>query len=50
MQKPIIDRLGEANDDSAKRELALYLCWAIREYGGGGESRKDAARERSLKA
>lgn len=26
-------------------ELALQLCWAIGEYGGGGESQKDAARE-----
>lgn len=26
-------------------ELALQLCWAIGEYGGGGGSHKDAARE-----
>lgn len=26
-------------------ELALQLCWAIGEYGGGGQSHKDAARE-----
>ncbi|CAA7015058.1 unnamed protein product [Microthlaspi erraticum] len=45
LKKPIIDRLGEAYDDPAKRELALQLCWAIGEYGGGGESHKDAARE-----
>ncbi|KAL0855311.1 hypothetical protein Bca101_060464 [Brassica carinata] len=45
LKKPIIDRLGEAYDDPAKRELALQLCWAIGEYGGGGESHKEAARE-----
>ncbi|CAD5323128.1 unnamed protein product [Arabidopsis thaliana] len=45
LKKPIIDRLGEAYDDVAKRELALQLCWAIGEYGGGGESHKEAARE-----
>lgn len=26
-------------------ELALQLCWAIGEHGGGGVSHKDAARE-----
>lgn len=26
-------------------ELALQLCWAIGEHGGGGGSHKDAARE-----
>lgn len=26
-------------------ELALQLCWAIGEHGGGGASHKDAARE-----
>ncbi|KAL0353613.1 UNVERIFIED_CONTAM: hypothetical protein Sangu_0942600 [Sesamum angustifolium] len=44
-EKPIVDRLGEAYDNSAKTELALQLCWAIGEYGGGGGSHKDAARE-----
>ncbi|XP_077221187.1 AP-5 complex subunit zeta-1 isoform X1 [Tasmannia lanceolata] len=45
LKKPIIDRLGEAYDSTAKTELALQLCWAIGEYGGGGMSHKDAARE-----
>ncbi|XP_059664715.1 uncharacterized protein LOC132311042 isoform X2 [Cornus florida] len=44
-EKPIVDRLGEAYDNPAKMELALQLCWAIGEHGGGGESHKDAARE-----
>ncbi|KAK9092108.1 hypothetical protein Syun_027019 [Stephania yunnanensis] len=45
LKKPIIDRLGEAYDSSAKTELALQLCWAIGEHGGGGGSHKDIARE-----
>ncbi|KAJ9153735.1 hypothetical protein P3X46_027146 [Hevea brasiliensis] len=45
LKKPIMDRLGEAYDSPAKTELALQLCWAIGEHGGGGESHKDAARE-----
>ncbi|KAL0443410.1 UNVERIFIED_CONTAM: hypothetical protein Slati_2063700 [Sesamum latifolium] len=45
LKKPIVDRLGEAYDNSAKTELALQLCWAIGEYGGGGGSHRDAARE-----
>ncbi|XP_031500188.1 uncharacterized protein LOC116264226 isoform X2 [Nymphaea colorata] len=45
LKKPIIDRLGEAYDSSAKNELALQLCWAIGEHGGGGTSHKDTARE-----
>ncbi|CAH9075985.1 unnamed protein product [Cuscuta europaea] len=45
LKKPIMDRLGEAYYTHAKTELALQLCWAIGEYGGGGESHKDAARE-----
>ncbi|KAK4753318.1 hypothetical protein SAY87_022116 [Trapa incisa] len=45
LKKPIMDRLGEAYDNPAKTELALQLCWAIGEYGGGGPSQKDAARE-----
>ncbi|XP_031118040.1 AP-5 complex subunit zeta-1 [Ipomoea triloba] len=45
LKKPITDRLGEAYASHAKTELALQLCWAIGEYGGGGESHKDAARE-----
>ncbi|CAI0380059.1 unnamed protein product [Linum tenue] len=45
LKKPIMDRLGEAYDSSAKTELALQLCWAIGEHGGGGASHKDAARE-----
>ncbi|XP_051125427.1 uncharacterized protein LOC127247567 [Andrographis paniculata] len=45
LKKPIVNGLGEAYDSPAKTELALQLCWAIGEYGGGGESHKDAARE-----
>ncbi|KAJ8622099.1 hypothetical protein MRB53_030628 [Persea americana] len=45
LKKPIIDRLGEAYDSPAKTELALQLCWAIGEHGGGGMSHKDVARE-----
>lgn len=45
LKKPIVDRLAEAYDNPAKTELALQLCWAIGEHGGGGRSYKDAARE-----
>ncbi|KAJ0102406.1 hypothetical protein Patl1_04288 [Pistacia atlantica] len=45
LKKPIMDRLGEAYESPAKMELALQLCWAIGEHGGGGASHKDAARE-----
>ncbi|KAL5548279.1 hypothetical protein UlMin_003510 [Ulmus minor] len=45
LKKPIMDRLGEAYDSPEKAELALQLCWAIGEHGGGGASHKDAARE-----
>uniref|UniRef100_A0A9I9DGX2 AP-5 complex subunit zeta-1 n=1 Tax=Cucumis melo TaxID=3656 RepID=A0A9I9DGX2_CUCME len=45
LKKPIMDRLGEAYENPAKTELALQLCWAIGEHGGGGRSHKDAARE-----
>ncbi|XP_050247052.1 uncharacterized protein LOC126694695 [Quercus robur] len=45
LKKPIMDRLAEAYDSPAKTELALQLCWAIGEHGGGGGSHKDAARE-----
>ncbi|KAI3988216.1 hypothetical protein MKX01_012005 [Papaver californicum] len=45
LKKPIIDRLGEAYENPSKMELALQLCWAIGEHGGGGRSHKDAARE-----
>ncbi|XP_050219516.1 uncharacterized protein LOC126669917 [Mercurialis annua] len=45
LKKPIMDRLAEAYDSPAKTELALQLCWAIGEHGGGGEAHKDAARE-----
>ncbi|XP_044472786.1 AP-5 complex subunit zeta-1 isoform X2 [Mangifera indica] len=45
LKKPIADKLGEAYDSPAKMELALQLCWAIGEHGGGGASHKDAARE-----
>ncbi|KAA3452970.1 AP-5 complex subunit zeta-1-like [Gossypium australe] len=45
LKKPIIDRLGNAYDSTEKTELALQLCWAVGEYGGGGPTHKDAARE-----
>ncbi|XP_020237848.1 AP-5 complex subunit zeta-1 [Cajanus cajan] len=45
LKKPIMDRLGEAYDSPDKTELALQLCWAIGEHGGGGGSHKDEARE-----
>ncbi|KAL8239226.1 hypothetical protein R6Q59_015793 [Mikania micrantha] len=45
LKKPIVDRLGEAYDSPEKTELALHLCWAIGEHGGGGASHKDEARE-----
>ncbi|GAB2215537.1 hypothetical protein Droror1_Dr00019924 [Drosera rotundifolia] len=45
LKKPITDRLAEAYDNPDKTELALELCWAIGEHGGGSESHKDAARE-----
>ncbi|PRQ37148.1 putative AP-5 complex subunit zeta-1 protein [Rosa chinensis] len=50
LKKPIMDRLaeaysGQAYDSPEKEELALQLCWAIGEHGGGGPSHKDAARE-----
>ncbi|XP_030510663.2 uncharacterized protein LOC115725322 isoform X1 [Cannabis sativa] len=45
LKKPIMDRLAEAYDSPEKAELALQLCWAIGEHGGGGASHKDAARE-----
>ncbi|PON61430.1 AP-5 complex subunit zeta [Parasponia andersonii] len=45
LKKPIMDRLAEAYDSPEKAELALQLCWAIGEHGGGGSSHKDAARE-----
>ncbi|KVI02300.1 hypothetical protein Ccrd_019440 [Cynara cardunculus var. scolymus] len=45
LKKPIVDRLGEAYDSPEKAELALQLCWAIGEHGGGGASHKDEARE-----
>ncbi|XP_057451598.1 uncharacterized protein LOC130743388 [Lotus japonicus] len=44
LKKPIMDRLGEY-DSPDKTELALQLCWAIGEHGGGGGSHKDEARE-----
>lgn len=41
---------GSNNEASFKpsylqTELALQLCWAVGEHGGGGSSHKDAARE-----
>ncbi|KAI4390098.1 hypothetical protein MLD38_002246 [Melastoma candidum] len=45
LKKPIMDRLGEAYDSAAKTELALQLCWAIGEHGGGGNAHKEVACE-----
>ncbi|CAM6089955.1 unnamed protein product [Calypogeia fissa] len=45
LKKPIMDRLGQPHTSTAKAELALQLCWAVGEYGGGGSTNKDAARQ-----
>eukprot|EP00250_Pteridium_aquilinum_P006934 c16755_g1_i1 orf=84-1790(+) len=45
LKKPIIDKIGQPYSSPAKAELALQLCWAIGEHGGGGPSHKAAARE-----
>lgn len=45
LKKPIMDRIGQPHNTTAKTELALQLCWAVGEHGGGGVSYKDAARE-----
>ncbi|KAL4335532.1 hypothetical protein GQ457_07G013740 [Hibiscus cannabinus] len=45
LKKPIIDRLGDVYDNTEKTELALQLCWAVGEHGGGGGAHKDVARE-----
>lgn len=45
LKKPIVDKLGEAYDSPSKTELALQLCWAVGEHGGGGGSHKDAAQQ-----
>ncbi|GMI63714.1 hypothetical protein like AT3G15160 [Hibiscus trionum] len=45
LKKPIMDRLGEVYDSTEKTELALQLCWAVGEHGGGGGAHKDVARE-----
>lgn len=45
VKKPIMDKIGQPYTSAAKAELALQLCWAIGEHGGGGPSYKDAARE-----
>lgn len=44
LKKPIMDKIGQPYASTAKAELALQLCWAIGEHGGGGPSHKDAAR------
>lgn len=38
-------KLNTQNTLLQQTELALQLCWAIGEHGGGGASHKDAARE-----
>ncbi|MCO5606532.1 hypothetical protein L7F22_060720 [Adiantum nelumboides] len=45
VKKPIIDKIGQPYSSPAKAELALQLCWAVGEHGGGGLSHKAAARE-----
>lgn len=45
LKKPIMDRIGQPHNTTAKTELALQLCWAVGEHGGGGLAYKDAARE-----
>ncbi|XP_039072243.1 AP-5 complex subunit zeta-1-like isoform X2 [Hibiscus syriacus] len=45
LKKPIIDRLGDVYESTEKTELALQLCWAVGEHGGGGGAHKDVARE-----
>lgn len=45
VKKPIIDKIGQPYSSLAKAELALQLCWAVGEHGGGGPSHKAAARE-----
>ncbi|BBN01203.1 AP-5 complex subunit zeta-1 [Marchantia polymorpha subsp. ruderalis] len=45
LKKPIMDRIGQTYTTITKAELALQLCWAVGEYGGGGPDHKDAARE-----
>uniref|UniRef100_A0A7N0V2S7 AP-5 complex subunit zeta-1 n=1 Tax=Kalanchoe fedtschenkoi TaxID=63787 RepID=A0A7N0V2S7_KALFE len=45
LKKPIMDRFAEAYDSPEKTELAMHLCWAIGEHGGGGVAHRDAARE-----
>ncbi|KAL7600949.1 hypothetical protein Lser_V15G23567 [Lactuca serriola] len=37
--------LNTQNTPLQQTDLALQLCWAIGEHGGGGASHKDAARE-----
>ncbi|KAL2641368.1 hypothetical protein R1flu_008955 [Riccia fluitans] len=45
LKKPIMDRIGQPYTTVTKAELGLQLCWAVGEYGGGGASHKEAARE-----
>jgi len=45
LKKPIMDRIGQPYTSTAKTELALQLCWAVGEHGGGGLAHKAAARE-----
>ncbi|KAG0555279.1 hypothetical protein KC19_12G158000 [Ceratodon purpureus] len=45
LKKPIMDKIGQPHNTTAKTELALQLCWAVGEHGGGGLGYKDAARE-----
>ncbi|EFJ20551.1 hypothetical protein SELMODRAFT_108875 [Selaginella moellendorffii] len=45
LKKPITDSVSQPQTSDGKTELALQLCWAIGEHGGGGTHFKDAARE-----
>eukprot|EP00897_Mesotaenium_endlicherianum_P009555 jgi/Mesen1/8628/ME000050S08040 len=45
LKKPIIKVIGQPFGTPAKAELALHLCLAVGECGGGGDAHKDAARQ-----
>lgn len=45
LQKPIVNVIGQPSPSSVKAELALQLCWAVGEHGGGGFSHVGAARQ-----
>lgn len=43
LKKPIIACIGQPFATPAKAELAMHLCWAVGEYGGGGEGHRGEA-------